>query len=579
MKSELMLQHLSIGMSRRSSDVTLPTLASDSDSESDVEEQVLVPFLQPRIRRWSSHWISFLLEPRISKGSDSLPLQLHARKYLKFLIFVPLAAVAAILFTALYLTPFLRQQNVYTFAEEAFWNTILQNRLGTILLLVFPICTALLYDLVQEVFTMVMLLRGRRRRVLPTNVPRLIHGVIVCNYKEPIEVLRATVDSLAQNTLAHNCVVVLACEDRDPMAEATYTQLKSEYQNSFRNFIMTKHTLTTGEVAGKSSNENYACRELHQLLVNEQGVDPYSVMVTTCDADSLFDRVYLEQVEAEFCRMPDGRRFIYNAPINTYRNLPECNLLVKIFEISRCQFDCFRGFNFRPAQSNYSLTLGFAEEINFWDPSNTSEDFHTTIKAMAVTGKGTHVVVPVWSFILNDSVTAFHDRWVQAKRHMWGIEEVAFTVLLFPHLRINLWLSLFGMVGTQMFSTCTPSFLYLLFPSVRAVLFSLRPETQQLLIGVTIASVLYSWLKTMVREIFLYRYILAGRKLMMRRSVLEWIQIGLAWPVASELSVIIFACLATWRVLIHAVFHETLQYVTAPKALTMSTNTKPKKGI
>lgn len=146
-------------------------------------------------------------------------------------------------------------------------------------------------------------------------------------------------------------------------------------------------------------------------------------MVTVCDADSLFDTVFLEQLEGEFWRMPDGRRCLYDSPINTYRNLPECCLMTQLMEVSRCQFTLFSGGSFRPAQSNYSLTLGFAHELDYWDPSNTSEDFHTTLKAMAVTGSGSNVVVRVWSLILNDSVAGFTDRWTQAKRHMWGLVE------------------------------------------------------------------------------------------------------------------------------------------------------------
>lgn len=96
-------------------------------------------------------------------------------------------------------------------------------------------------------------------------------------------------------------------------------------------------------------------------------------MVTVGDADSLFDAVFLDQLEGEFWRMPNGRRCIYHSPINTYRNFPECSLPTQIIEVMRYQGDVFAGQAFRPAQSNYFLTLGFAQEINYWDPTNTTE--------------------------------------------------------------------------------------------------------------------------------------------------------------------------------------------------------------
>lgn len=439
-----------------------------------------------------------------------------------------------------------------------------------LLMIVLPLCMGLISDLASDIWTFGMLIRGKRRRHLPEHIPRLVHAVIVCNYKEPLEVLRATVASLADNTLSSSTIVVLACEARDEKAESVFQTLSTEFHSSFRNFIKTSHTLAQGEIAGKSSNENYACRELYKMVVEQEGLDPFQVMVTTCDADSLFDTVFLEQVEAEYCRMPNGSRFLYNSPINTYRNLPDCHWLVKSFEIRRCQYDLFSGLSFRPTQSNYSLTLGFAHELNFWDPTNTSEDFHTTLKAMATTGKGSDVVVRVWSLILNDSVTGLYDRWVQAKRHMWGIEEVTFTVSLFPVIRITTWLAMFGRVASQMFGVCIPGMVCLFFFPVRQVLVSLRPETQVLLAACWCCSVVYDWIKALLREFLLYHLVLGNRHLMMKRTVGEWLQLFTIWPLLAEASCIVFATMATWRMLVHAIRHDTLAYVTAPKALNVT---------
>lgn len=194
---------------------------------------------------------------------------------------------------------------------------------------------------------------------------------------------------------------------------------------------------------------------------------------------------------------------------------------------------------------------------------------------MAVTGAGTDIVVRVWSLILNDSVTGFSDRWTQAKRHMFGIEETAFVLSLFPVLRINSWLGLLYRVNAQMFGVCIPMFVWLLFAPVREILFSLRVETQCILVGAMVLQYAYDWVKTLVREVFLYKYIIGQRKLMMRRSASEWLQLFLVWPVLAELSCFVFACMATWRMLIHVVHHDTLVYVTAPKALTVDCSSSP----
>jgi hypothetical protein len=95
-----------------------------------------------------------------------------------------------------------------------------------------------------------------------------------------------------------------------------------------------------------------------------------------------------------------------------------------------------------------------------------------------------------------------------------------------------------------------------------------------------------SWVKTYAREWFLYQFIIGDRQLLMRRTVGEWLLLILTWPIFSSLSVLVFATGATWRMLFHAVHHETLAYVTAPKALSTLasttssiSSTKPKKSI
>lgn len=152
---------------------------------------------------------------------------------------------------------------------------------------------------------------------------------------------------------------------------------------------------------------------------------------------------------------------------------------------------------------------------------------------------------------------------------MWGIEEFAFIITLFPVLRISLWSELLGRVGTQMFQACIPSYLLLLFGPIQQVFFSLRKESQVLLVACFVASSLYSWIKAIVREMLLYRIVLRNRTLVMKRSLFEWLQLIMLWPILSEIGSLVFVTLATWRMLLHAVRRETLTYVTAPKALNL----------
>ena len=298
--------------------------------------------------------------PKIS--SDTLPSQSKATRWLKYLIVLVIWRVTMTLVLAELSARVLIKVNASSYVD-LYATKMFQDPL-LIILNVLAVLVSLGRSIVLDVFVFVMLLHGKRRRTLPKD-KRLLHAVVVTQYKEPLEVLDATVASLAESTLAHATILVLACEDRDPHANEIFEVLEERYSDFFRDFIKSSHKLVPGEIPGCSSNENHAARFVHEYAT-EEGLDPYRVMLTICDADSLFDKCYLEHVEAEFWRTPGGERAIYDAPINTYRNLQECNLFVQACEISRCQDCLFSGMEFRPAQSNYSLTLGFAKEIDFW---------------------------------------------------------------------------------------------------------------------------------------------------------------------------------------------------------------------
>lgn len=336
-----------------SSDETVHPNASDNISLLSGDDQGVMP--SPK-----ESFVEKYFLPKLSSGT--LPLQSEAASWLKYLIVLVAFRVSMVLVSAEFSARVLIKLNAPSYVD--YYATMMLHDPLLIFLNVAAVLVSLGRSMILDIFTFVMLLHGKRRRTLPKD-KRLIHAVIVTQYKEPLEVLNATVSSLAESTLAHSTIVVLACEDRDPDANKMFEVLEERYSHYFRDFIKSSHKLAPGEIAGCSSNENHAARHVYEYAIGE-GLDPSRVMLTICDADSLFDKCYLEHVEAEFWRTPGGERAIYDAPINTYRNLKECNLFVQACEISRCQDCLFSGMEFRPAQSNYSLCLGLAKDINFW---------------------------------------------------------------------------------------------------------------------------------------------------------------------------------------------------------------------
>jgi hypothetical protein len=227
----------------------------------------------------------------------------------------------------------------------------------------------------------------------------------------------------------------------------------------------------------------------------------------------------------------------------------------------------FSGGEFRNAQSNYSLLLSFAHDIDYWDPTNTSEDMHTTLKALAFGGSG---VVRVWSIIENDAVTNTYDRWVQALRHMWGVEELGWLAELYPKISLATWQTITGRALTLFYGgLMPPAYLCMALWIYLGVLDSLSPKSKTLIIACIVAGECTTIVRVALREWFIHRYVLAHRKDFMVTSMRRWVVVVVLFPVLRRLGSLIYNTFATWTVLFKmARGLTTWKYVVAPKAAT-----------
>ena len=153
----------------------------------------------------------------------------------------------------------------------------------------------------------------------------VVHVVLIPVYKEPIDKLRETLDTLkAQGDgMARRIVVVIATEERDTGGALMARQLHREYAPCFRELYCTMHRLERGELVGKSSNENWAARCVKHRLVDRMGIDINRIVVTTCDADTFFPRGFSAEVAWRFCVAgPEHRHLcLWQAPIYGVANM------------------------------------------------------------------------------------------------------------------------------------------------------------------------------------------------------------------------------------------------------------------
>jgi len=206
------------------------------------------------------------------------------------------------------------------------------------------------------------------------------HAVMVPNYKEPIEKLRQTLDTIASQTIAHQVVVVMAMESRDPKATETATQLQLEYGNRLGGFCYALHPLAEGEVAGKSSNENYAARCIAQTMVKEMRINPDNIILTTCDADTYFHPNHFACLSHHFLCDGDNRHHRFYLPVTNF--MPNINVVPGVCSARYTALSIGRMAELGDPIKNpfplaiYSVPLKLAMTAKYWDPSVIPEDWH-----------------------------------------------------------------------------------------------------------------------------------------------------------------------------------------------------------
>ena len=144
----------------------------------------------------------------------------------------------------------------------------------------------------------------------------LQHLVMMCGYKEPMEVICQSIDSLAAQTAAHRLIVVIGLEEGTPDVAEKAARLKKRYARSFKRFHVTKHPKQWAggrEIQGKCSNANYTMRAAVTRLEEYGDLDLSCTTATSCDTDSIFAPRYFENLGYQFLTSPKAKEVVWQA--------------------------------------------------------------------------------------------------------------------------------------------------------------------------------------------------------------------------------------------------------------------------
>jgi hypothetical protein len=305
----------------------------------------------------------------------------------------------------------------------------------------------------------------------------VMHIVILPNFKENEKMLQETLENVGSSPMALDRVrVVLAMEAREgASARQKAERLIAKTEHLFADIFATYHPPNLpGEVAGKSSNTQWAYREaLRHYGPILQGCDLTRVFLTVGDADTLWHPQYFSALTYSGMNMTGDERTwrIWQPPILLMRNIFSVPAMTRasshatlIFELSALANQYFfPAF----AYSSYSLSLALAShpEVDGWDVDVIAEDHHMFCKcyfaalwelAHARTeaekgGKSIEagdeiqivpqvkvepIFLPAVAYLVESDnyLGSLYARFEQARRHSQGVVELGYVLLQYARL-------------------------------------------------------------------------------------------------------------------------------------------------
>jgi len=259
---------------------------------------------------------------------------------------------------------------------------------------------------------------------------KIQHLIIIPNYKEPLHILRRTLDNLTQQTFPKERMrIVLAMEEREGGEGRERAEvLLSEFEGKFGNLWATFHPDITGEVKGKSSNMAWAGRRAKEKLVDELGHNLDYIYVTSNDADAKLHPRYLSCITYKILSLPQNVRHLrfFQSPIVFYNNLWRVILPVRIRSATSSVIETGRMASPQDLHpySTYTTSLKMVHEAGYWGTTVIPEDYHLFYKCF-FHNKGEVDVLPIFLPTSADAAesTTF---WKSLKNHYEQVRRWAY---------------------------------------------------------------------------------------------------------------------------------------------------------
>ncbi|CAJ0573432.1 unnamed protein product, partial [Mesorhabditis spiculigera] len=248
------------------------------------------------------------------------------------------------------------------------------------------------------------------------------HFVGICIYKEPLQLLIDTIESVAsQNDAGGKISMFIGMEEGTPDRE--------------QRFLVVSHPKNLpGDIPGKCSNLNFAARtacayfcQAMRENTNKVTMARTQILVTTGDCDSVFGQRYFDALEEDFwkTKQEDRSRTVWQSPLFYAMRLEKSPFFVRVTGLMRSFF--MMGFlipwNIN-TMSIFSLTLELYRDGEFTHPGYQMEDIIALIRwSLAVRKRCIIRAIPVATLSGPTSGDNYYHEWFEWARQIrrWTI--------------------------------------------------------------------------------------------------------------------------------------------------------------
>lgn len=268
------------------------------------------------------------------------------------------------------------------------------------------------------------------------------HLVVLPMYKENLELVSASLESLWRSTYPKNkMIVVMAQEGRagEEHNRPIREYAEKEFGNKFFKFIVTVHPADQlGELAGKGANATYAARVAQKEIVDVLNLRYEHIIVSNFDIDTVVPAHYFSLLTYLYLTTADPLHTSYQ-PIPLYtNNIWEAPALARVVAFSATFWHTIQ--QERPERlttfSSHSMPFQALVDVAFWQTNMVSEDSRIFWQCF-LRYNGDYRVTPMFYSVAMDANVApsfwrtLKNIYRQQRRWGYGVENVPYFLFGF----------------------------------------------------------------------------------------------------------------------------------------------------